>query len=265
MPAAQWRQVRQGTSELVTLADGDLSIHVRKQAAGERFIVDVPDGEIEVRGTTFEVGVRHGMTESVHVDEGVVVIRIRHREEATLRSGESWSPELGGPNATAPRAALPTPAPSQAILAPTTATPANGAQVAHPSLQARPGGHAVDETADYETAMGLYRGGQFKAAADAFHRFVTTYPTSGLSDDASFLEASALASAGRSDAAALAAERHLGRFPDSFHRRDDSILIARDARDRGDCDAARRVLAPWLDPTKTDGSVLRALGGCSAR
>src|SRR5262249_32471173 len=86
---ARWRQTRIENVERVTLEDGALRIHVRHQSAGERFLVDTPDGVIEVRGTTFEVEVFEGHTTRVAVDEGVVSWRLGSDGEVLLHAGES--------------------------------------------------------------------------------------------------------------------------------------------------------------------------------
>ena len=57
---AAWTQARDAGTERVRLDDGAIAVHVRKQGAGERFLVVLPDGEIEVRGTSFDVVVRAG-------------------------------------------------------------------------------------------------------------------------------------------------------------------------------------------------------------
>lgn len=69
---ARWTQSRADHVERVELDNGALRVHVRHQVPGERFLVVLPDGELEVRGTTFEVFVEGGATTRVHVDEGVV-------------------------------------------------------------------------------------------------------------------------------------------------------------------------------------------------
>jgi ferric-dicitrate binding protein FerR (iron transport regulator) len=89
---ARWTQVRQDGVERVTLDDGTLGVHVRHQQFGERFLVMLPDGEIEVRGTTFDVSVAGGATRRVHVDEGLVELRVRGRDVTHLASGETWTP-----------------------------------------------------------------------------------------------------------------------------------------------------------------------------
>ncbi|MGH7284577.1 MAG: FecR domain-containing protein, partial [Polyangiaceae bacterium] len=101
---AVWRQTRDGSIERVKLDDGALSIHVRHQRDDERFFVDVPDGTVEVRGTTFDVEVRDGRTVLVHVTEGIVSWKSDRGDAVLLPAGASWSPT--------------TPASSAAIVAP---------------------------------------------------------------------------------------------------------------------------------------------------
>jgi ferric-dicitrate binding protein FerR (iron transport regulator) len=203
---ARWSQTRAEGVERVVLDDGALRLHVRPQVAGERFLVTLPDGELEVRGTTFDVSVDHGATRRVHVDEGVVDVRLGGRGTRRLGAGETWN---GG-------APPPSPSPSHT----TGASPG-------------PSAAAVDGAAAYVAAIGLLREGRNDEAASAFHAFSLSQPGAAQAEDASFLEAVALARAGRSDAAALAAAHHLATFPASFHRKDAEILIARGSGDAG--------------------------------
>ena len=86
--------------ERVELEAGTLRVHVRPQGAGERFFVGLPDGEIEVRGTTFEVTALGGLTRHVGVDEGTVVFRLRGSPDRSLGPGTSWTaPESPPPDA----------------------------------------------------------------------------------------------------------------------------------------------------------------------
>ncbi len=297
---AKWLQARAANVERVSLLDGEIRVFVRKQAADERFLVVVPDGEIEVRGTTFDVVVRAGATRHVHVVEGVVVLRIRDGQQPTLTAGQTW--DLPSEARTEP--ALPPPAPAGAAAAEATAvrapqlpgsgvtgaTPAN-TRVTPPNPRVTWGTPpnprvtwgtppnprvtwgtppnpratattpaADDWMPDYELAMGLYRSGRFERAAEAFDRFASGHPGASTVDDALFLQAAALARAGRGDAAALVAAHQIERFPESFHRKDAAILVARAARDRKDCEAARRALGPWL--AKHDPDATRELGTC---
>ena len=218
---ARWSQERLLGIERVTLDEGLLHVHVRPQKATERFLVILPDGTLEVRGTTFDVQVDHGATTSVRVDEGIVELRVGTVGPARLAAGDAW------PTPLAPR---PAPAPL-----PRVAVTHSGAPAPVPAASAAP----------YADAMRLLRDGRYEEAAALFHAFAEAPPRASQAEDASFLEAVALARAGRSDAAALAAEHHLASFPSSFHRKEASILVARAAVQRGDCTKARSTLAPW--------------------
>jgi TolA-binding protein len=257
-PDARWNQTRKGPMESVLLDQGELSIVVRKLQMGERFLVRLPDGELEVRGTAFEVIVQGGATQRVHVVEGRVVVRIRGWDDASVLAGGTWERQPPAVAAVGSDPSAPT------VTTPTAPTPrpASAPQQAPPP-RSRPH-EASNEGADYEAAMSLYRSGRYREASEAFHRFAARYEGSGLLEDATFLEALSLEKSGKVEAAALAARQHLQSFPGSFHRKDASILVARAARDRGDCDAARRVLAPWL-ANPTDAVTGEALGNCAER
>ncbi|MGO8996540.1 MAG: FecR domain-containing protein [Polyangiaceae bacterium] len=252
---ARWSRTRDGLVERVRLVHGTLKIHVRHQTGAERFLVDLPDGELEVRGTTFEVSVDETATERVSVEDGTVALRIAGLTQVELNGGETWTKPKGAEPAKAPAHDAPSvAAPDRAKLKP-------AAAAAAPSASAQA---STDDGADaYAAAIALLQGGKHSAAADAFRAYVLAHPRAPQAEDASFLEAAALARAGRPDAAALAAEDHLARFPKSFHRREAAILIARAARDRGDCEQARAVLAPWLG-NPPDDEARATLQKCAA-
>jgi hypothetical protein len=253
-PAARWSQSRKEKTETVTLTEGELWVVVRKQAPDERFLVDTPDGELEVRGTTFHVLADARSTRQVHVVEGLVFLRIQGQPSLELGAGQTWDLDAPAASSTA-RAVVPTspepPGPSAATVTPTRQAPP-------PAAVSRPN----TESADYGAAMDLYRGAQYLEAAEAFSRFAAHHRDSGLLEDATFLEALALTKAGRVDAGAAAAWRHIAAYPSSFHKKEASVLVARAARDRGDCEEARRTLMPWLgsDP---DATIREALGSCA--
>jgi hypothetical protein len=80
-----------------SLKAGHLQAHVAKLARGERFVVDTPDAEVEVRGTVFEVAVTsatgcgdRASSSTVEVKEGAVWVRSGTRE-VLLRPGASWT------------------------------------------------------------------------------------------------------------------------------------------------------------------------------
>jgi hypothetical protein len=201
-----WSQTREGDVEHVRLERGELRVRVRKQAASERFFVELPDGRIEVRGTQFDVRVEGARTVGIIVSEGVVVFRARSQPEVMLAAGQSWPPP-------------PAPRPSS------TALPAP-LELGSPRAP-----EPVDTTADdYDAAVRAYRQHDYDGAAERFERFAIAHPHARQSEDATFLHASALAFAGHDDAAATIAERFLKEYPRSIHARDAEELIARAAR-----------------------------------
>jgi len=243
---ARWAQSREGEIEHVRLDDGTLQLHVRHQRADEHFFVDVPDGQIEVRGTTFRVEVRSGSTSRIDVSEGVVAVRIQGSSEMSLNAGQVW--------------VRPAPMPTVPV-APVAHPSATGSSVVTPSSHPT---SAADERASdqYAAAVALLQAGSYDAAARGFADFLSAHPSAAQSEDASYLEAASLARAGRPDAAALAAEQHLAAYPHSFHRKDAAILVARAARDRGDCAKAREILAPWLG-NSPDSEAVATLRSCA--
>jgi hypothetical protein len=235
-PGAVWTQTREGAVERVSLETGTLRLHVRPQAPGEQFFVRLPDGEIEVRGTTFEVTALDGSTRHVGVVDGTVVLRLQGLPDVSIGPGASWaaSPSSGPDEA----------APAGATSAGVAATPRRRAADVGPSARGVP--DADDDASTYVEAMQSFRKGLYDRAAAAFHAFTLVHPKAAEAEDASFLEAVSLTKAGRWDAAALAAERHLETFPHSFRRKEASILVARAATRRGRCDEALKALVPWM-------------------
>lgn len=229
---AHWTQARQQGREQVSLDSGSLRIHVRHQQDGERFLVSLPDGELEVRGTTFQVTVADGSTTRVHVEDGVVALRLDARPEVRLGAGDTWAAPVAAPAPLSSVAALARPmrtSPARAVAAPVAAPVAVPGPVAPPSpAVVAPAASEDDaESVAYSAAVALLRDGRNADAVAAFQAFVAKHASAPQLEDASFLEAVALARMGRVDAAALAAEEHLARFPSSFHRREAEALIAR--------------------------------------
>lgn len=103
---ARWHAETDGATSRVNLSGGTALFQVEKVKPEARFLVQLPDGEIEVRGTRFVVDVQEGHTRSVVVTEGIVALRIGGGE-ALLRAGDRWPPSAPSATATG-RAALPT-------------------------------------------------------------------------------------------------------------------------------------------------------------
>jgi ferric-dicitrate binding protein FerR (iron transport regulator) len=260
VPGAEWEQSRREKVETVHLSHGELWIVVRKQTPGERFVVATPDGELEVRGTTFDVVVDGGSTRRVHVVEGRVAVWLRDRPVLELAAGESWDRDASQAASSAAFPPPTTPTVPASAMAAAEITASRRQNLRSPAGKPHP---SDDGSADYEGAMSLYSGARFAEAAEAFRRFEAQHRSSAFLEDASFLEALSLTKAGHVDAGAVAASRHLAEFPRSFHAKEASILVARAARDRGECDVARRSIAPWQAGT-ADTTIGDALGACAA-
>jgi predicted Zn-dependent protease len=204
----------------------------------------LPDGELEVRGTAFDVDVEDGATRRVQVAEGVVELRLRGQGVIRIGASESW------------------PAAPDVVAS---AGPSSRISSVRPALPAASSPAAADSSAaEYAEGVERLREGRYDDAASRFRALVVAHPGAAEAEDASFLEAVALARAGRTDAAALAGEHHLSRFPRSFHAKEAAILVARAASQRHDCEKARRVLAPWATGGAASADVQGALGTCVA-
>ena len=192
--AARYEHTRRGNVERVTLTDGTISIHVPHREPGECFIVTLPDGEVEVRGTTFSLTVEASVTRAVRVSEGRVALRLAGAEEQLVTGPGEW------------------------IRPPVVVASASATQ--------KPGSAVADDVvaAEYENAARLLRERDYDGAASAFHAFVSRHPTRPEAEDAAFLEATALSRAGRHDEAAARAREFLTRYPKSFHAREAAEL-----------------------------------------
>ncbi len=89
-------EYRQGdTTRRFSLLRGAVHLRVDKLKSGQRFLVETPDAEVEVRGTVFSVALAQpgdacaSPRTRVLVDEGVVTVRF-HGAISTVRAGESW-------------------------------------------------------------------------------------------------------------------------------------------------------------------------------
>jgi len=128
--SADYTTTREGAMSGVTLRSGRASFQVDRVAPGARFVVRVPDGEVEVRGTRFVVDVAGGRTRAVEVSEGVVEVRVAGFT-GVLRAGERWPAAAAaasgaggpGPAVTAEPSGVTTndAPPSSALAAPPTA------------------------------------------------------------------------------------------------------------------------------------------------
>jgi FecR protein len=73
-----------------SMTRGVAAFHVEPLGPGQRFLLALPDGNLEVRGTRFVVMIERGKTQSVEVSEGTVALRMDGGAEMLLSAGQRW-------------------------------------------------------------------------------------------------------------------------------------------------------------------------------
>lgn len=234
---ASWTSAVEGHVAHVSLRAGVAAFHVEHVAPGKRFLLALPDGELEVHGTRFVVDVQAGATRSVEVTEGVVALRLGGAPQRFLRAGERWSADGTASAATAPSdratpalamphqddptaAAATSSAPRVGTSAPSSGpTPSgnvgNANGVASASASARP---AVSPSDRYAEAIGAYRVGAYAKADALFAAFLRDFPGDPSCEDAAFLRAVCHQRIGDSAGAASLARAYLARYPSGLRR-----------------------------------------------
>jgi hypothetical protein len=135
-PSSRLRVDALGKTRRFSLLTGHLQAHVAKLANGERFIVDTPGSEVEVRGTVFTVNVAgpssacRRETTTVEVSEGAVWVKAQDNQ-VVLHPGQRWAVPCAEPTI------APAPQPGA-----TTESPPNPA-AAEPVQPAAAVGHSV--------------------------------------------------------------------------------------------------------------------------
>jgi hypothetical protein len=254
-----------GDTQRFALRAGAVRARVSRLFAGERFIVDTTDAEVEVRGTAFRVAVvaadpscGAGTTTRVSVDEGVVTVRQGGRE-ARLAPGEAWPAgcPVGLAAATAepapritktstrtsttpPSTPHPTrvargvshdhepgerPAPAQAPVVAPVVAPA--APVAPPPTAVSASGLAAENDL-FAAAVRARNEGRLAEAARMFARLCDDHPRSPLAESAAVQRMHVLAVIDPAQGARAAAD-YMARYPGGFARVDAQALIERAA------------------------------------
>jgi len=216
------------------LSRGALEARVAKLGMGERFVVETPDAEIEVRGTEFrlEVPERADACDSnvrtrLFVREGVVEVRSGNRM-ARITAGGRW-PDCHGPN----REALPkgkpvrdAPGEQPAMghnLGEGSASPrAKAAEIPAPESSNSPA--LVEQNDLFAEGVAARKRGDASAAISAYGRLIEKYPGSALVENA-MVERMRLFGRSDSDAARREAARYLERYPSGFARAEANRLL----------------------------------------
>jgi hypothetical protein len=201
--AADMTIAGEGATQSLRLDHGSLDLHVAKLSADQRFLVETPDAEVEVRGTRFKVSLATpdaacggGTQTRVAVTEGVVVVR-HAGIESSVEAGQQW--------------------PSGCAQAAVATRAASGASAAHGSGSAAPASSLAEQNDLFADAMAAKRRGDPGEALAEFDRFLARYPASPLAESATVERMRLLRSAdpGRAPAAA---RQYLARYPNGFAR-----------------------------------------------
>lgn len=257
---ADWSAKHIGATSQVTLRDGVASFHVEHVAAAARFLVQLPDGQIEVRGTRFVVDVAGGVTRSVSVSEGLVWLRLGQRlvilkqgeayraseaarpvapiEPANRDAGPDFHSRPAVPVSTASEApSMPRPAVESASprtsstpsalppIATASATRRSEAVAALPSAGAP--ARAATAGEKFGEAMAAFVGGDYGRADALFAAFGREFPGDSRVEDAAFLRANAHARRGDAAGAAALARDYLKRYPNGLRRPDAERLAGK--------------------------------------
>ena len=219
---AVWSKHREEQTEKVTLERGTLWIHVDHGADHtvdeRRFLVVLPDGELEDQGTTFTVSAEDGHTKRVTVEEGRVVLRIRGQQTVAIASGGTWRSETRDTASARPSVAPAVESrPQQQLFVPQ--SPARPASRPHAPVSHAPVSverALPDQVVDFRAAMAAFQAGDNVGAAAAFASFVVRYPQDPRSEDAAYLRVIALQRCGADRDMKRAAGDYLRRYPDGF-------------------------------------------------
>jgi hypothetical protein len=232
--------------EVIRLTDGMLHLDVSPLAAGERCRVVVGDGEVEVRGTAFEVEARGDHLVRVAVAHGRVDVRVAGVLHV-LGGGEHWEApgqisehtpttvEIVDPH---PVALVPAPVPApRRSRAATLTTPREPSSPALAAPVVTAGGAAERE---FRGGWSLLQGGDAIAAAAAFDRAIKLAPAGSVAEDAGFWRGAALVKAGKPELARHALVTFLAEFPLAVRGREAAAMLGWLLVDAGDLDAAEQ-------------------------
>lgn len=238
-PGTQWRVLEAGEALRLRLDMGEVELQVDKLSAGQRFVLELPDGEVEVVGTRFQVAASALGTEQVRVSEGRVALRLTRRAPLFLAAGESWeraSEQQEAVRQVKPDAGVRAQSPAGAA-AERSASGVGRAQPSTPDAgsQPRPSSSAAAESveadqragagADFARAMAAFDAGDYGRAERAFFAFERRHSGDARCEDATFLRAVARARRGDAAGASAIAREYLEQYPSGLRVREAKQLI----------------------------------------
>lgn len=253
--------------EIVRLRGGRVSVSVEHLAPDQRFRVVAGDGEVEVRGTAFDVVVVDDRLEGVIVHHGLVAVRLRGESPVEVAGGQRWTRASG-----VTKVAVLDPVPSDPVPVPVPVNPSAAPRPAPhpqpvpppdplplpvpdplplPEPQPETASDSPTEIAFREGRLAL-RDGDFGSAADLFLRAIAADPEAPLAEDARYWRAVALARAGKDIDAHDTLEAFLLRHPTSMHAGRASLMLGNLLVKSDDFPGARKRYQAALDDSDPD-------------
>lgn len=232
-----------GRDTRIELWHGAITMQVRRRHAGERFVVQLRDAEVEVRGTRFSVAADAGRLVRVDVTEGLVAVRVAGEAERLLPAGAHLLLASRAPTVVPRVAQAPVPAPEE---------PEEPAEAPRPVTRPDPG-------VWFREGSFAYARGDHGDAVRALVRFLSA---AGRRDprreDARYLHILSLQALDRVDALGRASARYCAEFPRGLRRAEVVLVTVQTLAAAGRCAEAREMAARM--PDDAPGPTRRALG-----
>ena len=256
-PGSRWHVAQPGSALRLAVEEGTFTISVNKLEANQRFALDLPDGELEVRGTRFTVRLDRQHTLRVAVEEGHVALRFSGHEETILGPGDEWPVAAAIDPATQPTADGNVSAnhPVSPRGLPVASSGVSSARSAHAQLSrlGRNGSSQADSKAvssstgavieatdegipqpsageDFARAMGMFSRGDYGTAEHLLDAFETDYPGSSHAEDVLFLRALTRSRRGDRQGASGLAREYLRRYPAGFRAKEAEKMVLEPAK-----------------------------------
>jgi TolA-binding protein len=226
---ARFARVQPPPEEIVRLDEGRIELDVVPLAPGERFRVVTGNGEVEVRGTSFEVLAADHRLVAVSVSRGRVEVRSGGGGLAVLDAGDRWeqgpTPDPAAAAPTAPQLPLADAAPAR-----------TGPGRRHRASQ-RP---SAIESALFHSGWESLRAGNARDAAETFAELERRAQGRGIQEDALYWRAVATARCKESANAGRLFQEFLAKFPRSARRGEAAVALGWILVDAGEVGEARR-------------------------
>jgi len=222
-PGSEWRTLERSSTLRLALQSGRFELQVDKLEQRQRFLLELPDGELEVKGTRFVVDVDGVRTQQVRVLEGRVALSLHGHEPLFLVGGQSW-PEALAPAAPANGSLTDGASGGSERGAPRRKAVVSGAPRAAERTDENPVAPAPSvaptaaptAAADFAQSMAAFSAGDYGRAEQLFDAFESRHPSDARVEDATFLKAVARSRRGDATGARTLAREYLRRYPNGL-------------------------------------------------